>query len=262
MLDFKDKSAPKILAHRGYSGKYPENTLLAFEKAVEAGADIVEFDVQISADGNIFVIHDEKLERTTSGAGMIMDSHSKHIRKLDAGKWFEKKYRGEKIPYLGEALDLLKGKVIVFIDIKTQMLGCNEYQVSNCEIWRQKIDKVLRAVEERNIWGETIFISFDLQALLYINNHNKKAYTGFIDYRPGGKIHLLEVLKTTDINAWFISSDILNEGIVDEAHQRDIILISELISEKDIAAGVKKIKNLGVDILSTNLPGEAREIMG
>jgi len=109
---------------------------------------------------------------------------------------------------------------------------------------------------------ETMFISFDLQALLYINHHNINAFTGFIDYRPGEKIHLLDVLNNVNINAWFISYDILNEEVVKEAHKRDIILISEITGGESFSAGVEKVKNLSVDILSTNLPGEAREIIG
>ena len=63
----------KNFAHRGFSGKYPENTMLAFQKAYEAGADGIELDVQLTKDGQVVVIHDEKVDRTTNGTGLVRD---------------------------------------------------------------------------------------------------------------------------------------------------------------------------------------------
>ena len=74
----------KNFAHRGFSGKYPENTMLAFKKALEAGADGIELDVQMTKDGQVVVIHDEKVDRTTNGTGLVRDYTLEELRKLDA----------------------------------------------------------------------------------------------------------------------------------------------------------------------------------
>lgn len=100
-----------IIAHRGASGYYPENTLLAFRKALEGGANWLELDVQLSADGALVVIHDETLERTTDGHGLVGAQRLAELRRLDAG-------RGEPIPLLEEVLDLAAGRATVNIELK------------------------------------------------------------------------------------------------------------------------------------------------
>ena len=75
----------KIYAHRGYSGRYPENTMLAFQKAAETGCDGMELDVQLTKDGTVVVIHDEAVDRTTDGTGLVKDYTFEELRKLDAG---------------------------------------------------------------------------------------------------------------------------------------------------------------------------------
>jgi len=100
-----------IIAHRGASGDYPENTLLAFRKALEAGATWLELDVQLSSDGRLVVIHDETLERTTNGRGAVGDHSLAQLRALDAGQ-------GEKIPLLSEVLDLAAGRAVVNVELK------------------------------------------------------------------------------------------------------------------------------------------------
>ena len=84
---------PKNFAQRGYSGKYPENTMLAFKKAVEAGADGIELDVQLSKDNRIVICHDETVDRTTNGKGYIKDITLEELQKLDASAGY--KYRNE-----------------------------------------------------------------------------------------------------------------------------------------------------------------------
>ena len=100
-----------IIAHRGASGDYPENTLLAFRQALAAGATWLELDVQLSADGALVVIHDETLERTTDGTGPVAEKSLAQLRRLDAG-------RGERIPLLAEVLDLAAGRATVNIELK------------------------------------------------------------------------------------------------------------------------------------------------
>lgn len=93
-----DPEARPVIAHRGASGQYPENTLLAFAKGLEQGADAIELDVRVTADGVPIVLHDPTLERTTNGAGAAARLPLTEVRRADAG-------RGERVPTLAEVLD-------------------------------------------------------------------------------------------------------------------------------------------------------------
>ena len=95
---------PRIFAHRGASSLAPENTIAAFAKAMEVGARWFEFDVDITGDGSLIVIHDDTLDRTTTGSGSYYQLGFSDIRRLDAGRWFSDTYRFERIP---EATDVL-----------------------------------------------------------------------------------------------------------------------------------------------------------
>lgn len=99
---------PLIFAHRGASYKAPENTMAAFQLALEEGADGIELDVHVSADGVPVVIHDARLERTTNGRGWITEWTVKELKTLDAGSWFDPEYAQERIPLLEEVLAWIK----------------------------------------------------------------------------------------------------------------------------------------------------------
>ncbi len=113
-------NAPLVIAHRGDSERRPENTLLAFESAVAVGAELVELDVQLSSDDQVVVIHDDRVDRTTNGEGAISEMTLGEIRGLSAGypSRFGSAYEGERVPTLGEALQLLRGRARVMIEIK------------------------------------------------------------------------------------------------------------------------------------------------
>ncbi|WP_421893513.1 glycerophosphodiester phosphodiesterase [Marinoscillum sp.] len=117
-----DKSLKKehfdIIAHKGASGIAPENTLAAFREAIEMGVDMIELDVRNTKDEEIVVFHDEFLDRTTNGTGAVHDYTLEEIRQLDAGSWFDPKFREERVPTLKEALDLINGKCKVLIEVK------------------------------------------------------------------------------------------------------------------------------------------------
>lgn len=92
----------KVIAHRGYSGRYPENTMLAFRKAAEVGSDEIELDVQLTKDGVVVVFHDEKIDRTTDGTGMIKDYTYEELKKFNAAKLFPQVTEFEHIPTFDE----------------------------------------------------------------------------------------------------------------------------------------------------------------
>src|SRR5215471_12590471 len=94
-----------VVGHRGAMGYCPENTLASFERGLELGADWIELDVHLSRDGQLIVIHDETLDRTTSGHGLVRDHTLAELKRLDAGAWFGAEYAGQRIPTLDEVLD-------------------------------------------------------------------------------------------------------------------------------------------------------------
>ena len=139
----------EIIAHRGYSGRAPENTLAALDAAVAAGADAVEFDVQPAACGTPVLFHDPMLGRTTNGVGPVKRRPLGLLKALDAGSWFGPEYSGEKIPTLEEALEQVAGKVDqVYQDIK----GYRELE---------DLDRMVHITREAAMAQATVFVSSD-----------------------------------------------------------------------------------------------------
>ena len=112
---------PLIVAHRGSSAAAPENTLAAFQRAVEDGADAVELDVRMTLDGKVVVFHDSQLRRTTNGRGKVEQHALADLRRLSAGAWFDTTFSAERIPTLDEVLELLPRRVGVNIEIKSDL---------------------------------------------------------------------------------------------------------------------------------------------
>lgn len=107
------------IAHRGFSGRYPENTMLAFEKALEAGADGIELDVQLTKDGQMVILHDERLDRTTNGSGFVKDYIYEELEKLDAHGEFKGKFEKQRLPLLKEYFEWVKDTgLITNIELK------------------------------------------------------------------------------------------------------------------------------------------------
>jgi len=156
----KDLQRVEVVAHRGFSGIAPENTLAALNAAQKAGADRVEFDVHLTADGIPVVIHDRKLDRTTSGKGPVVGKTLEEIRKLDAGSWFDARFKGEPVPTLDEALALCKGRIAVNIEIKSEAVkGGKEIPPDGVEA------KVVEAIRRHGLVDTAVVSSFEPLAL-------------------------------------------------------------------------------------------------
>jgi glycerophosphoryl diester phosphodiesterase len=107
-----------VISHRGEHLHHPENTMPAFQAAIDAGADYFELDVRTTSDGKFVIMHDETLDRTTNGTGEVHKHTFDEIRALDAGAKFAPAFAGTKVPTLDEAFDLAKGKINVYVDTK------------------------------------------------------------------------------------------------------------------------------------------------
>ena len=149
-----------IIAHRGASAYFPENTLPSFEGAIAMGADMVELDVQLTSDKEVVVFHDEKISRCTNGRGRIVDHTLVELKKLDAGSWFSKDFQNTRIPTLAEALSVCKNKIAVNIEIKTEAVG--KMFFGGIE------EKCLKIVEQAGMREHVVFSSFDPRAIMHL----------------------------------------------------------------------------------------------
>ncbi len=140
---------PCIFAHRGASAYAPENTLAAFELALQQGAPAIELDVKLSADGHAVVIHDPTVDRTTNGKGKVARLSLAELRALDAGSFFSEKYRGEKIPTLEEVFDLVGKRALINIEL-------TNYTTPRDSL----VEEVCRLVREHHMEENVLFSSF------------------------------------------------------------------------------------------------------
>ena len=111
-------SRPWIIAHRGASGLYPENTYAAFDAAVESGADFLELDLQLTKDGQLAVIHDSTLDRTTNGKGEVSGFTMEELQEFDAGSWKDRRFQGERIPVFKDVLQKYGTVTGMLIEVK------------------------------------------------------------------------------------------------------------------------------------------------
>ena len=146
----------KVIAHRGYSGQYPENTMLAYEKAVEAGCDELEIDVQMTRDGVLVILHDETVERTTDGKGFIKDLTYQELRKFNVNARFGDQYGFNPIPSFEEYLDWVRKKnVTTNIELKNR-----KYYYEGLE------ERTLELVQDYGLEDRVMLSSFNHVSLL------------------------------------------------------------------------------------------------
>lgn len=146
----------QIVAHRGYSGVYPENTMLSFRKAVEVGADQIELDIQLSADGEVVIMHDERVDRTSDGTGFVKDYTLSQLKGLDVSARYEGKYPRESVPSFDEYCAWAKESgIFTNIELKTG------------KIYYEGIEeKAIEIIHRHGLAGKVMFSSFNPLSLL------------------------------------------------------------------------------------------------
>lgn len=154
IFSFEIFSQPLIIAHRGAMGHAPENTISAFLKAIELGANAIEIDLRQTKDGELVAFHDGSINRTTNGKGKFENFTFVELRNLDAGSWFNIIYKEEKIPTLQEIIDILSDSVLLIIELKGDN---NSYP--NIE------ENTVSLIKKNNIEKQTILKSFDYKVL-------------------------------------------------------------------------------------------------
>lgn len=140
---------PIIFAHRGASAYAPENTLAAFELAVQQGADAIELDVKLSADGHVVVFHDTTVDRTTDGIGRVANLPLAALKELDAGKFFSEQYCGERIPTLDNVFAALGKRLLINVEL------------TNYTTLRDKlVEKVVESIKHHGLQQWVLLSSF------------------------------------------------------------------------------------------------------
>lgn len=190
----------QIVAHRGFACCFPENTLVAIQGAFDMGADGVEIDVRFTRDGVPMLMHDETLDRTTNGSGLLSDYRYRQIRELDACSWFGREFPKCKVPTLQEALEVGKGRGKILLDLKRN---------GPC-----RIQKVLAAIQNLDMQGQVSIISASVAVLRTVRSYDREIPVGFIVfYDPEtdrivrmGNSAIFFTLKKMRANPWHLST--------------------------------------------------------
>ena len=231
-----------VIAHRGYSEKYPENTLLAFEEALNLGAPAIELDVHLSKDKELVVTHDFSFGRTIKAKGNVLDYTLSELCQMDAGSWKKKEFEAEKVPSLSQVLKLINSKCLLNIEIKKETL----VDKVAYDTMTQKLLTSLESYELKNI----LFSSFDPYALKVLREQCPQARLAYLDDRPdqGPKIAEALSLKTECYN---VSLKRLNQEIVADIQKAGLKVFSytaKNLKDLELARG------LGVDgVFADNL---------
>lgn len=161
-------SFPKILGHRGAPFIAPENTMASFRTAVNIGVDGIETDVQETKDGELVICHDEMLNRTTNGTGLLKDYTLKELKELSAGFYYSEKFKEEEIPTLREFLEFVSSKdILVNIEIKSGVI-----------LYPNIEKKVIEMLHEFNMGHRTIISNFNHYSLLTCKEIDSSIKTG------------------------------------------------------------------------------------
>ena len=233
---------PLIMAHRGYSAAAPENTLPAFEKAIEEGFTAAELDVQMTKDGVIVVLHDSSLARTAGVDKKIWDVTYDEIKDLDNGSFFSKEYAGTVIPTLDEVIKLCRGDEKLFLNIEIKRTGHDEGITQ----------KVIDLIVENNFMNQCDITSQDYSTIEEVRSLNPDILTAYTSVIGIGNIQDLEAADIISISETFATYD--NIRSLHKAGKRVFVWT---VNEEET---MERLISLNVDAILTNNPGLCKEV--
>jgi glycerophosphoryl diester phosphodiesterase len=229
-----------VVGHRGAMGYCPENTMASFQRALELGADWIELDVHLSRDGHLIVIHDEALDRTTDGHGLVRDHTLAELKQLDAGS-------GERIPTLEEVLVWARERNTV-VDI----------EIKNAPIYYKGIEEaVVSALHRQEMFEQVIVISFDHSAVARVKSLDARVATGVLyACRPtdGG----VALARAAQADAVLPHWSYVTAEDVAQAHSADLSVAPWATSDPNV---LRELVQKGVDAIGTNHPDVLREVL-
>lgn len=227
-------SDPVITYHRGYSSRAPENTMAAFEAALEDGSPRIELDVQMTADGVAVVTHDTSLRRCTGCNANIYDLPYVQVQQLDAGRWFHRQFTGSYIPTLEEVLALCKGKAELNIEIKPSTF------TPTLEA------ETVRLIHAYDYGADCVVTSQSYETLCKVKELDPDITTGYILALGVGTYYDLPAADFFSVESTFITA-----GMVQQIHLRGKTISAWTINRQQDA---EKLLQLGVDDLITDKP--------
>lgn len=231
---------PLVIAHRGASAHAPENTVPAFRLAFDAGVDWIETDVQPTSDDVPVLLHDDTLDRTTSGTGPVREITASDLGRLDAGSWFGAADAGTTVPQLAHLLDLLTPQRAVLLELKGA--HTREQVVGELE--------VVRATP----WDHRVLVqSFEVEALRHVRSIQPDRPVGLlVEQLHPDPVAICAELGAVTYNPWF-PTVLAAPGIVAELHAAGIAVI---VWTADDPAVWAELTAIGVDGIITNTPAE------
>lgn len=237
-----DWPAASVVGHRGLAGLAPENTLSALREAAAAGAEGAEFDIRRTADGKIVLLHDDKLDRTTDGEGLLANATWETVSKLDAGSWKDPKWAGERLPSLPEALRLLAGtSTRPVVEVKEQGLE----------------DGLLEALRAEQMLERSAAISFFDDVVANLRKREPKLVVGWLygkklEGKPAEQAEFIAA-KALSLGTALVDLEqkLLSPALIDLLHARGIVVWAWTVNEP---ARMAELIRWGVDSITTDRP--------
>lgn len=237
----------KNFAHRGFSGKYPENTMLAFKKAIETGADGIELDVQLTKDGEVVIIHDETIDRTTNGKGLVVEYTYEELAKFDASYIFTGQYGFNKIPKLREYFEFVKDfDIVTNIELKT---GINEYLGIEEKVWE--------LIKEFGLEKRIIISSFNHFSVMRMKKIAPNLKYGFLS-----EDWIIDAGKYTynqGVKCYHPRFNNLIPEVVEELKSYGLEINTWTVNKEE---DIKDMINKGIDVVIGNYPDLTKKIIG
>jgi glycerophosphoryl diester phosphodiesterase len=242
--------APWVIAHRGFSGQFPENTLVAFEAAVGGRADMIELDVSLSRERVPLVIHDDTLERTTSGSGRVQDLTLPELQRLDAGNWFGEPFRGARIPTLEEVFRRVGPQIAINVELKPK-----GFEEDNPEDALER--QVLDLIRKHGLHESTLISSFEWRFFPRIRQLNSEIPLAVL-WGAGPLESALETAQTHRAVTLNPDEGQLTPRLVEQAHAVGLRVLSYTVNTRE---RMQEVLSWGVDGLFTNEPVLMREVL-
>jgi glycerophosphoryl diester phosphodiesterase len=233
---------PQILAHRGAKEVAPENTLPAFAKAIEFNAAGVELDAQLSRDGQLVVMHDFTVDKTTNAQGPVKEFTAAELAALDAGSHFSAEFAGVGVPTLAAVFDLIGDRCRVNVEIK-----------SHDPNGGHEVEALVAMVQERGLYDQVIVSSFNPITLIKMRWADPKIQLGLLYYQQPLPPFLRQAWFTPIMNpeALHPHYSLVDEALVTWAHDRGCAVNVWTVNDVDEA---KRLADLGVDAIITDVP--------
>lgn len=245
------KKMPLVLAHRGANKVAPQNTIPAFEKALQFNSDGIETDVHLCADGEIVICHNYTVDATSNGSGAIDEMTFSELRRLDFGSYFSNDFKGVTLPTLSELLELVKNMTLINIEIKSP-------QKDN--------DLVKRVVEEIYKFGvekNTIISCFDPECIRKVKEIDSSLKTGLL-YERGAlgeeimNFGVAKYCKQLKADAAHPEHILMTEELIKDLHNNDIKVNPWTINSRE---DIIKYTSWGCDALISDVPDFCRQVL-